>query len=578
MVKLKQENTDNIKKKKIQSFTNAAIFIGALILINLIAQYKFIRADLTQDKRYTLGKPSRELLKSLDDKVYIRVYLEGDLPAGFRRLKESSREMLDEMRAISGRKIEYDFIDPLKGVSPSDENDIYMQLMEEGLEPINLEVVSKSQKTQKVIFPGATIFYKGNTLPVKLLKQQIGVPPEQVLHNSILSLEYDIISTIKKLADPRKSKIAFIEGHGELSEKQSFDIMKSLEEYYDVKRIDITKYKVGILDEFNLIIIAKPTLPFSELAKYHIDQFVVRGGSVLWMIDQLLAEIDSLSNTGITSSIAYNLNLDDMFFKYGVKINYNLLQDLQCHFIPVLVDKGTPQQDFRPWLYYPVVFPNTQHPIVNNLSALWFRFAGTIDTTANPAIKKTPLLFSSPDSRMLYNPVRISIVEAHREPNVDLFDKGQQMLAVLTEGRFNSIFTNRLSPATLKREEYGQFKSEAVPAKMIFISDGDIAANQVSSISDQYYPLGYDRFTRQTFGNKNFILNAVDYLIDDSGIMELRSKDFRLRLLNKSKVNKEKKKWQFINLFLPAIFILIFGSVYSFIRKKRFAIKINNKE
>jgi len=571
MVIKKKNHTDSIQQKKKQSLISTLIFIGIIVLLNIIAQFRFLRFDLTQDKRYTLGHATKELLNDLDDQVYIRIYLEGELPAGFRRLKESTKELLDEMRAVSGKRIDYEFIDPMKDISAKDEEGIYNQLINEGLEPVNLEVVTKDNKTQKIIFPGAVVYYKGRSLPIKLLKQQIGVAPDQVLHNSIIGLEYDFVNTIKKLSESKRKKIAFIEGHGELNEKETWDIQKSLEEYYDVSRINLPIYKVGILDSLDLLIIAKPRSTFSELDKYKIDQFVVRGGKVLWLLEQLQAEIDSLTETGSATSIAYDLNLNDMLFKYGIRINYNLVQDLQCHYIPVLIDMGTPQQDFRPWLYYPLVFPILNHPIVNNLNAIWFRFASSMDTVGNPRIKKTPLLLSSETSRLAYNPVQISILDAHREPNPELFDKSFQMLSVLVEGSFPSIYKNRLSAETLKTGEYGEFREQGKPTKMIFISDGDVIANQVSKIREQYFPLGYDRFTNQTFGNKTFVLNAIDYLIDDSDILQLRSKQFKLRLLNSTKVEKEKVKWQIINLVLPVIFILLFGYIFTFIRKKRFS-------
>jgi len=572
---VKPEN--NIKKIKLHSYTKAFITIGIVILINILFQYIYFRLDLTQDKRFRLGKPSKELLHKIDDKIYVRVYLEGDLPSGFRKLKESTMQLLDELRLTSGKKLEYDFIDPLEAKNAEDKQNIYNQLIEQGLEPVNLEVITEGKKTEKIIFPGAIIYYKNLYIPIKLLQQQIGVSPEQVIHHSIINLEYNFISAIRKLSKPKKQSIAIIQGHGELDERATYDIFNSLKEFYNVERIDLPKYKVGILDHFDLIIIAKPDSFFSELEKYKIDQFVMKGGKVVWLVESLLAEMDSLGTTGNTTTLDYNLNLNDMLFRYGVRLNYDLVQDMQCHLIPLILNQGTPQRDFRPWIYFPVVFPTSTYPIVNNLNAILFQFTNSIDTVGNKNLKKTVLLTSSKDSRLIYHPATISLAETSQQPDIQLFNKGSQILSVLIEGKFTSLFKNRLSPGTLQSDEYGKFRSESPLNKMVFVSDGDIIANQFSRIKDENYPLGYDRFTNQTFGNKTFILNVVDYLIDDSEIMTLRSKDFRLRMLDKTKIKREKTKWQFINLVLPVIVIIVAGYVFNSYRKNKYAKRKKNE-
>ncbi|MBL6962280.1 MAG: gliding motility-associated ABC transporter substrate-binding protein GldG [Bacteroidetes bacterium] len=572
MVKKETNKGDYLRRHKRQSLISMAVLIAAIVVLNVFSSYKHFRIDLTQDKRYTLGEPTRELLNTLDDQLYIKVYLEGELPAGFRKLKESTRELLDEMRNASNTVIDYDFIDPLESGNVQERNEIYQQLIEMGLEPVNLEVQMDGENTQKIIFPEAIIFYKNKQLSVKLLKQQIGVHPEEVLHNSIISLEYEISNTIRKLTNDAPSRIAFIEGHGELDENETRDIFNTLSEFYEVERINLTKYKVGILDHFDLLIIAKPDSFFNDLENFKIDQFIVKGGRVLWLVESLLANIDSMaSHGGVSTTMDYDLNLQNFFYHLGIRLNYNLVQDIQCHLIPVLVNQAAPQQDFRPWVYYPLVFPNSSHPIVNNLNACLFQFASSMDTLPNKQIKKTVLLTSSELSRMVYNPARLSLAEVNTNPDERMFNKGKQILGVLLEGTFNSYFEGLLSPATLKSPDYGKFQNEGIPTKMIFISDGDVIANQQSRIRDQYFPLGYDRFSKQTFGNKNLILNAVDYLLDDSGLMTLRSKQFKLRLLDKSKIKKDKVSWQLINMVLPVVFIILFGLLFAYFRKTKFA-------
>jgi len=311
---------NTIKNLKKQSFSKAIYLVAFIIVANIILQYFYFRIDLTQDKRFKLSQPTKDLLKKVDDKIYIRVYLDGELPSGFRKLRESTRQTLDEFRIVSGKKVEYVFIDPMESKSDEDQKNIMNQLIEQGLEPINLEVVSKGKKTEKIVFPGAVIFYKNMYLPVKLLQQQIGISPEQVIHNSITNIEFNFISNIKKLHTGRKQKIAFISGHGELDEKSTIDIFNTLEGFYHVERIELPKFKVGKLEQYDLAIIAKPTTTFNELEKYKIDQVIMNGGKVIWLVESLLAEIDSLGSTGFTNSLDYDLNLNDMFFKYGVEL------------------------------------------------------------------------------------------------------------------------------------------------------------------------------------------------------------------------------------------------------------------
>ena len=563
-----------IKKLKLHNSYNILILLAIIILINIISQFYFFRLDLTKDKRYSLSKITKEQLKSLDDIIFIRVYLDGDLPAGFRMLRESTKEILDEFKAYAGKKVEYEFIDPSAAKTNQEKRKLYDQLSEQGLEALNLEVLtSKDQKTQKIVFPGALITYKNKTVSMSLLQQQIGLPPEEVLNNSVVSLEYQFISAFKKLSTPHKKRITFIRGHGELDEKYTKDITYSLSEFYEVNQINLPRTKVGILDNSDLIVIAKPDSVFDKLEKYKIDQFVMKGGKVLWLIDKLLADMDSLDPNGVGTTIDYPLDLDDILFHYGVRINSNLVQDLQSHLIPVIINKGSNQQDFRPWTFYPVIIPVSANPIVNNLNAIWFRFANTIDTVGAPNIKKTILLQSSFNSRVLPNPVLISIQQISDQVNESLYQSGPQNLAVLLEGTFTSIYKNRISPQTLESGEFGKFRDESKPTKMIVISDGDIISNQVSRIRDQTYPLGYDRFTNQTFGNKSLIMNCIDYLLDDSGIMQLRSKHYQLRLLNKAKIKSEKLTWQIVNMVLPVLFIILFGYVFNYVRKQKYSIK-----
>lgn len=565
------------KSKKSQLIVQAVVLVGIIILLNIIFSVYYTRIDLTADNRYTLSAPTKNMLRGLDDVVYVKVYLEGDdLPPGFRKLRDATRDMLDEFKVIAGDKIQYQFIDPEDAPDQETRKNLYKQLASEGLYPMNLEVNEEDKISQKIIIPGALVTYNNKTVPAELLQQQVGnIPPEQVLHNSATNVEYQLANSIRKLKTQTKQKVGFIQGHGELDPIYLDDIFKSLSEYYDVDYVDLPKSKPARLDGYDAIIIAKPDSTFHEVEKYKIDQFVMKGGKVLWLVETLMAEMDSLDQKGTGFTSTYPLNLEDILFKYGVRINYNLVQDLNCHFIPLVSSAyGTSQRgNLLKWPYFPVVVSTSDHPIVNNLSAVLFQFANTIDTIhskQNADIKKTILLRSSPYTRVMLNPVRIDLqLVAGIDPQ--LYRQGEQNLAVLLEGSFNSVFTNRLKPEMLQSGDYGNFTEKGKPTKMIVVSDGDVIKSQVNRSRQQVYPLGYDMYTDQTFGNKTFILNCIDYLIDESGLISLRSKQFKLRLLDAGKVKEGKTSWQALNMIIPVALIIVFGIIYNYIRKRRFA-------
>jgi ABC-2 type transport system permease protein len=567
----------HIKNMKRTSLLRLILVILLVMVVNVFSSVKYFRMDLTSDKRYTISDISRKTIRELDDIIFIKIYLEGDLPAGFRKLRNAIRDMLLEMNAIGGSKFHYEFIDIMKAKTTQDQEDIYKQLASMGLEPINLEIRENNESKQKIIIPGALVYYRDKSLALNLLKQQIGVHPEQVIQNSINNLEYAFISGIKKLQSTKKKRIAFIEGHGELNEKETYDLQKTLNEFYETERIDLPAYKVGILDNKDLIIIAKPKETFSEADKYKIDQFIMKGGKVIWLLESLMAEMDSLYDSEITYTLEYKLHLHDQLFKYGVRFNtYNLVQDLQCHLIPVMTRSGPALRDFRPWIYFPLASSASSHPIVNALNDVLFRFTGNLDTVHAPGVKKTVLLTSSEYSRLQYHPHRIDLQLVRDIPDKKLFNKGKQILAILLEGKFNSVFQNRIKPETIQSRDYGNFSAHSEETGMIIIADGDVIKNQISKVKEQVYPLGYDRFTNQYFGNKDFILNCIEYLTEGKGIISLRSKEFKLRMLNRAKVENESTKWQWINIASPIVLILLYALIYNYYRKQRYSIKTKN--
>lgn len=571
------------KRKKIKYNNSLQLLISLLIIvfINILSQYFYTRIDLTTEKRYTLSKATKEFLKNLDDVVLFKVYLEGDFPAGFKRLKSETKEMLDEFRAYS-KNIEYKFINPSEGKDKKAVNSFYKQLMKKGLEPTNLQVKTNEGQSQTIIFPGAIVSYKDKEMPLQLLTSQQGASAEVSLNNSIQGLEYNIANIIRKISIKEKEKIAFITGHGELSEEGTADILYTLSDYYDVQRIPINgkinslgerSIKNGkFLNKFKAIIIAKPDSAFPEKDKFLIDQYIMRGGKVIWLIDPVRATMDSLrkSYQSETLGFANNLNLDDMLFTYGVRINTNLVLDLNSLPIPVITGQvgDQPQQSMLPWYYFPLVSPASNHPIVNNLNAVKCEFASSIDTVGNRDISKIVLLTTSKYSRTLNTPVRISLDILYKKPDPRMYNKSNLPVAVLLEGSFTSNFKGRVAPEILEDKEKFDFRENSVKTSMIVISDGDIIKNQLHYSKGYPLPLGYDQYTNQTFGNKDFILNCIDYLCDESGLMTVRSRELKLRLLDKTKITNKKLSIQLTNVAIPILMILIFGIAMVIYRKR----------
>lgn len=565
---VKQKAVSSRKLSLLQLF----IALVILVLLNIVGTFIFHRFDLTSEKRYSLSPTTKQLLKNLDDVVLVKVYLEGDFPAGFKRLRNETKEMLDEFRAYSGDNLQYEFINPSESPDEKTRNDVYQHLVKEGLQPTNLTVKEEAGKSQQIIFPGAIFSYKGRDASVQLLKSRLGVNSEEMLNSSIQQLEYEFSNSIRKLSNPQKLNIAFIIGQGELDQEHSTDIARSLSEYYTLKRVRLNE-NIHALEEMDAAIIAKPDSAFTEKDKFILDQFVMRGGKIMWFIDPVFADMDSLQNKqGMTFGITNPINLDDMLFKYGVRLNDNLVQDLQAAPIPVVTgySGNQPQQSLYPWYYMPLVVPENVHPIVSNLNAIKFEFASSLDTIGNARIKKTILLRSSKYSKVLNAPVRISLGIIQQEPKQEQFNKHFEPLAVLLEGRFESVFKNRIPPSIANSSEI-KFKALSEPTKMIVVSDGDVIKNGVSKTTGKIYPLGFDRYTNQLYGNTNFILNSMNYLTDNSGLISIRSRELTLRLLDKELLKTQKLFWQILNTVLPILLIVIFGIVQFFIRKRKYA-------
>lgn len=559
------------KRNKKRDLVALGLAIALLIMLNYIGSFVFHRFDLTTEKRYTLSDATKELLKNLDDVVFVKVYLEGDFPAGFKRLRNETKEMLDEFRAYSDNNIEYEFINPSANSDKKLQNEVHKQLYEKGLDPTNLEVKDENGTSQQIIFPGAIVTYKGHDLPWQLLKTQMGRSPEAQLNNSIQSLEYEFASCIRNLSVHIRPKVAFIDGHDELDTLAVQDIADALSEFYTVKRVTINEQLIA-LKGFKAAIIAKPDSSFTDKDKFIIDQFIMKGGKVLWLIDPLYTSPDSLRKNGGTLSVPYNLRLDDMLFKYGVRINPDLIVDMQSSLIPVNVAmRGQPANiQMKPWIFSPLILPTGAHPIVKNLDVIKMDFVSSIDTVASKGIKKTILLQSSKYSKTILSPVRVDLRMVNMPQDEKRFNNSYRNVAVLLEGEFESLYKNHLDPKIAKDSAIG-YKADGVKSKMIVIADGDVIRNDIDYRSQKKLPLGYDKYTNQTYGNKNFLMNCVNYLCDDSGLIGVRARELTLRLLDKKKLKNERLKWQIVNTGLPLLGLVLFGIIYNIRRKRKYS-------
>ncbi|MCF8342999.1 MAG: gliding motility-associated ABC transporter substrate-binding protein GldG [Bacteroidales bacterium] len=573
------------KRKNIKQNNIIQLLLGLVIivLVNIIGSYVFTRIDLTSEKRYSLSDETKELLRDLDDYVFFRVYLEGDFPAGFKRLRNATKEMLDEFRAYTDY-IDYEFINPSAADDPKERQSTYQLLVESGLQPTDLQVKTGEGQSSRIIFPGALVTYKAEEIPVELLKTQFGLPSEAQLNNSIQFLEFNLSNTIKKLTQGQKPKVAYMEGHGELGPDETADLMATLAADYAVERIapegrlnSLTERiardtaDTRILNKYDAIIIAKPDSTFSEQDKFIIDQSIMRGGKVLWLIDPVLADMDSIQNQESTVGIAKKLKLEDQLFRYGIRLNNDLVLDLNALPIPLVVGQmgDQPQIELFPWYYFPILTPVSDHPIVKNLNVIKTEFVSSIDTIAVPGIKKTILLKTSPYSRTVNTPVFISLRMISEEPDEKLYRGPAQPVAVLLEGEFKSLYQNRIPPEIANDKDIG-FLEKSRPTSMVVVSDGDLVKNQFRTGSGYPLPLGYDKYTRRTFGNKEFVMNALAYLIDERGLISIRSKELTIRMLDKTRVSENELFIQIANVSVPIILIIIYGLISNYFRKRKY--------
>ena len=551
-----------------QSILRFVFMIAILVSVNIISAFVFFRFDLTGEKRYSLSPSTIEELKKMNDVMYVKIYLDGDLPPAFKKLRNSVKELLDEFRVYARDNIEYEFIDPSASPDKKERDDVYKQLYKKGMQPTNLEERSKGTSSQKVIWPGAVINFRGRETAINFLQTKIGSSPEENINRSVEGLEYAFMNSLRIFGTGNRPKVGFLQGQGELGTKQISDAARALSDYYDVDTVQINQ-KLDALKLFKAIIIAKPDSAFNEKDKFILDQYIMNGGRVLWLIEPMQINMDSLQATSNNIAIAKDININDQLFHYGVRINDDLAIDLQAAPIPLVTGMvgNQPQQSLFPWYFFPLLNPTSTHPIVHNLNAIKCEFSSTLDTVEAPGIKKTILLSTSKFSRSLMSPVRVNLNMLKDDPDPSYFSQQYLPVAILLEGKFQSVFKGRLSKEILEDKTIG-YKEGSPENSMIVISDGDMIANYVSK-KGNIYPLGYDRFTQQTYGNKNFILNCIDYLCDNGNIVSLRGKEFRIRLLDPAKAESKIIGW--IAMLVPVMIVLLYGLIHFYIRRRKYA-------
>jgi ABC-2 type transport system permease protein len=563
------------KKDKKKTIATFIIALAVLIALNILSQYKHVSLDLTDDSKFTLSKPSKTYLASLKDVVNIKVLLKGKMPSNYQKLLQGTTDVLNSIQQASGGKVKFAFENPIEGKSEEDKMKTAKELTDKGMQPLQLqnEVEEGDGMERRYVFPYAVISANAKENNVCLLENHLDMDMDGILNYSESMLEYKIVSTIKSLHTADKQKIAYLVGHGEPMNYNILDAFYSLGQYYSIDTVDLTK-GIEIPAVYKCAIMCRPTSSLEDKDKFKIDQYVMNGGRMLFFIDAININMDTMIKTPTFTAMPYNLNLDNLLFTYGVRINPNLIEDLQCCKIPLTVGVINNAPDIRKesWLYFPMLTPISKHPIVANMDAVCSKFASAIDTINNGLNKKTILLNSSQYSRAMGAPVEVSFNMVRYKPKTSLYNKKYIPIAVSLEGDFKSAYTN-ITPQLISIYEDSLGKKFKVntskPNKMIVVSDADIMLNDYSA---KYGPseLGFYKPTGELFANKPFLLNAVEYLTDDNSLLEARNKNVQLRLMDKKKIKNNKVVIQILNVVLPIALVLFIGMAYMYFRQKKY--------
>ena len=544
------------------------LIILALVAVNVLSAFVFFRLDLTQEKRYTLSDATQNLLATLPGDVHVDVYLTGDLPPAFKRLETAGRETLDEFQVSANATLTYRFIDPIAITDTAARNKLIDRLQQLGLPPTNLVANEGGKRTEKLVFPGAIVSYAGKEAPVLLLKGNKAATKEEQLNQSYEGVEFELASAIRMLTQTKegRKRVGLLYGHTQVPPSRFADLLATIQQTYDLFFIDLSQ--PGPIAGLDAVLVPKPDRPFSDDEIFKLDQYVVKGGRALFFVDG--QRIDSVSDQGNYAQ-PLNLNLDDLFFRWGVRVNRDVVKDLSSAAIPLDVGNlgDRPNIQLLPWRFYPILnnFGSSGNPIVRNLDAVLGRFVSTLDTVRSAGIKKTPLLLTSRYTQVLKTPALISYNEARQQPDPQTYNGGVQLIGCLLEGRFTSLYANRILPGDPRASG---FRAQGEPSRVLVCSDGDLVINDVDYKRNAPYPLGYDRYTRATFANKEFALNALDYLVDPNGVIAARSRTVPLRPVDKIRLNANRTGWQLLNLLGPLALVGLVGVVWQVVRRRRY--------
>ncbi|MCC5921707.1 MAG: gliding motility-associated ABC transporter substrate-binding protein GldG [Cyclobacteriaceae bacterium] len=552
------------RKSALQFFL---VGMSILVALNVLSSAYYLRLDLTEDKRYTIQEATKKLLSSLDERIYVDVYLEGDLNSGFKRLSRSTRETLEEFQVYAGRNIQYNFINPDAITDASAKRELIEKLSDLGIQPTNIFETVKGKRTEKLIFPGAIVSFKGKERGVMLLKGNRSAGSQEVLNQSVENIEFELATAIQELSGINRNTIGWMVGHAELDSVDVAAAKAALSQRHDIKRVNATP---ADLEGVDALIIAQPKYRFSEAEKYAIDQFVMSGRPLLLTLSQLHIRMDSAGAPEGTIALPYEHDLDDLLFKYGVRLNKDLIMDLNSGAHPVFVGSmgNQPQIRLLPWPFYPIVNNFGTHPTTRNLDNVYLRFAGTIDSVRADGIRKTPLFFSSRYSQRRTAPVNVSFNEMRREPDPQEYNKANIPLAYLLEGEFESLYKNRFLPDGFSKADH---KEQSIPNRIFVVSDGDFLRNELDfEKGGRPHDLGFEPYTKRNFANKDFFLNMMTYLLEEDGLILARNKEIALRPLDQFQTRDRRTFWQMINLALPLAVLLLMGLVLYFLRKRKY--------
>jgi ABC-2 type transport system permease protein len=551
------------RKRDLLLLANMAVLA---IIINQLAALYFFRIDLTAEKRYTIKPQTIELLRGLEDEVFVEVYLEGDLNPGFRRFQKSISEMLDEFQVYAGGNLRFVFTNPSAADSKKAQNEFIAELIRRGLTPLNIVENKDGQRSEQIVIPGAIVSYGGFETPANLLRNSSAQGSQAALNQSIETLEYELASAIARLAVTSRKQIGWITGHGE-ADTTAVSVKQLIREQYDLKEIELTK-EIEIPD-LDLVIIARPVSGWSLSDKYKLDQFVMNGGRVMFFIDNLLVDMSQVSGTDYYAQPVVH-GLDDLLFRYGIRINPDLIQDAVALPFPVVTGTEAGRSQITPleWPFLPLINTYADHPATRNLDATLLRFASSIDTIKAVGVTKKILASTSPYARVVTSPVRVSTSDLREQLKPELFNQGPVPVGILLEGKFSSLFKNRFKPDGVAEAD---IKTQSISTRIAVFSDADIILNSFDPKTGVALPVGYDQFTRQTFANRDLMMNLLAFMTDDNGIIQTRSKKVEVRLLDKNKIREERGQWQVINLVLPAVVIVLLGLILNWNRKRKFA-------